>query len=55
MEKRAGRIFDVEFAASVLASVAVFYLPTELMGHELHSVADPKDGDALLECSPGEP
>ena len=46
MEKRAGRIFDVEFAASVLASVAVFYLPTELMGHELHSVADPKDGDA---------
>lgn len=45
MEKRAGRILDVEFAASVFASAAVFYLPTELMGHELHAVADAKDGD----------
>jgi hypothetical protein len=45
LEKRAGRILDVEFAASVFASAAVFYLAPELMGHELHAVADAKDGD----------
>lgn len=45
MEKRAGRIFDVEFSASVFASGAVFDLSTEVMRHELHAVADAKDGD----------
>ena len=45
MEKRAGRILDVEFAASVFASGAMFYLSTEVMRHELHAVADAKDGD----------
>lgn len=45
MEKRAGRILDVEFAASVFASGAMFDLSTEVMGHELHAVTDAKDGD----------